>query len=149
MWYCRLCGETFGLFSQYEAKLKSESFQFCDIMMAFPFTNDALPCLTDCDFLCAIEHFAAEFWTGSESSSGSFSKKGHRMICQMDRAEMESSATMHLSVFTNQLIFWPLPMIKDFGWRPKESDYGFQQPKWGLSACWLGLGARRSRGPQR
>lgn len=33
-------------------------------------------CLTDCDFLCAVEHFSAEFLDVSVSSSGSFSQKG-------------------------------------------------------------------------
>lgn len=46
------------------------------------------------------------------------------------------STVTHGPLLTSQVSLWPLPMVKSFGWSPKGSDYGFQQPKWGLSTGW-------------
>lgn len=68
-----------------KAVLKPESVQFCDIMVAFLLTNDVPLCLTVSDFLCAAEHFVAEFQMLSGSSSSSLSENGRWMICRLNQ----------------------------------------------------------------
>lgn len=113
----------------------SESFQFCDIMMAFLFTNDVLPLLSGLwipewsgAFCCWIlDSIRLQLWL--------LSKKGAWGDLPVMNTGAVSTVT-HGPLFTSQVSLWPLPMVKSFGWSPKGSDYGFQQPKWGLSTGW-------------